>query len=361
MKTKELSEIKKTLHIKKTYISRIAGCYIDGEKNMRCEIKDAFWSLEEDERLKYLELFKKGLTGKQDKNLYDLSVDTDSKPTQLLKKLVDSELKDEELLREFYTSVIEHYKTSENYYVVLAYGAYDIPSKVQDDSEYVYSHIICMVCPMYNSESRLGYQNNTICRANRNLLVENPKLGFIYPSFNDRNTDINNVWLYIKKETDMDESFVENILGSVKTDVISSKKKVEKFSEVLNEKIGKDLGYETVSAICTNLHENVVQSEDKEEYTLDVPETTHLLVQSGIQKEVAEEVAKEFKEQAKSVKGCVIDNKSLKIKAGDVSITAPMDKSDYISVQDVDGKKSIVITLTDSEIIVNGIASNQSL
>lgn len=44
-------------------ITRICGCYVDGEKNKKTELKEAFLSLSEEEMFKYFEIFKKTLSG----------------------------------------------------------------------------------------------------------------------------------------------------------------------------------------------------------------------------------------------------------------------------------------------------------
>lgn len=45
MNKKEISEIKKTLNPENSVITRICGCYIDGEKEIKFKSKEAFHSL----------------------------------------------------------------------------------------------------------------------------------------------------------------------------------------------------------------------------------------------------------------------------------------------------------------------------
>ena len=49
MNKKEISEIKKQLTPDNCAITRLCGCYVDGEKNKIAQIKDAFLSLPEEE------------------------------------------------------------------------------------------------------------------------------------------------------------------------------------------------------------------------------------------------------------------------------------------------------------------------
>ena len=53
MTKQEISEIKKLLTPKNCSITRICGCYVDGEKNKKTELKQAFLSLPEEEMFKY--------------------------------------------------------------------------------------------------------------------------------------------------------------------------------------------------------------------------------------------------------------------------------------------------------------------
>ena len=49
MNKKEISEIKKQFTPNNCAITRICGCYVDGEKNKKTKLKEAFLSLSEEE------------------------------------------------------------------------------------------------------------------------------------------------------------------------------------------------------------------------------------------------------------------------------------------------------------------------
>ena len=52
MNKKEIAEIKKLLTQKNCSITRICGCYVDGEKNKKTEFKQPFLALPEEEMFK---------------------------------------------------------------------------------------------------------------------------------------------------------------------------------------------------------------------------------------------------------------------------------------------------------------------
>lgn len=61
MNKKEVTEIKKQFTPSNCAITRICGCYVDGEKEKKTEMKDAFLSLPEEEMFKYFDIFRKSL------------------------------------------------------------------------------------------------------------------------------------------------------------------------------------------------------------------------------------------------------------------------------------------------------------
>ena len=68
----EINEIKRLYTPSKCSITRICGCYVDGEKNKKTEFKEAFLSLPEEEIFKYFELLRKTLSGSIGKNILNL-------------------------------------------------------------------------------------------------------------------------------------------------------------------------------------------------------------------------------------------------------------------------------------------------
>ena len=167
MNKKEISEIKKQFTPDNCAITRICGCYVDGEKTKKTELTDAFLSLPEEERFKYFEIFRKTLSGTIGKNLLNMDFPTDSEMPgggqHFLLKLRTSHLEDPNLLEEFYDKIIETYDYGENYLILLIHALYDIPGKSSDNlemfdaSDEVYDFILCSICPVKLSKAGLSY------------------------------------------------------------------------------------------------------------------------------------------------------------------------------------------------------------
>lgn len=78
---------------------------MDGEKNKKTELKEAFLSLSEEEMFKYFEIFKKTLSGTIGKNLinmdFPLEQEKEGGTQEFLMKLRGSKLQDNAILEEF--------------------------------------------------------------------------------------------------------------------------------------------------------------------------------------------------------------------------------------------------------------------
>lgn len=59
MNKKEISEIKKQFTPSRCAVTRICGCYVDGEKEKKAQMKEMFLSLPEEEMFKYFDIFRK--------------------------------------------------------------------------------------------------------------------------------------------------------------------------------------------------------------------------------------------------------------------------------------------------------------
>ena len=69
---KEINEIKSQYTLEDCAILKMAGCYVDGDKNKVTKIDETFLNLPEEEKHKYFDIFKKTLSGTPGKNLIDM-------------------------------------------------------------------------------------------------------------------------------------------------------------------------------------------------------------------------------------------------------------------------------------------------
>ena len=118
---------------------------------------------------------------------------------RLLQALRQSHLRDEDMRELFYKRVIESLDFGDDSYVILlARYSYDIPFKGRDDelweegSNEVFDYIICCICPVKDARASLRYfaEEQNFRGASSGHVLGNPELGFMYPSFDDRSTNI---------------------------------------------------------------------------------------------------------------------------------------------------------------------------
>ena len=328
-------------------------------------------SLPEEEAFKYFTIFRSGLSGTVGKNLinmeFPLAAEAEGGTQNFLLKLRDSELKDDGLIEEFYDKIIEHYDYGENYYIILVHCAYDIPAKATDGmemfdaSDYVYEFIQCTICPVKLSKAGLCYNSvtNVIENRTRDWLVEAPIQGFLFPAFNDRNTDIHGLLYYIKKPEDMPEEFIDKVLGC--RIPMAAKEQKETFQAIVEETLGESCDFETVKNIHENLSELLEETKDEPvPLTLDKVQVKQLLENNGASQEKLEELEERYSQAgdeapAPFVVSNVVNAKSFDIKTPDVSIKVAPDKTHLVETRMVDGRPCIVITINE-HVEINGIA-----
>lgn len=379
MNKKEIAEIKKLFAKDKCHVRRLCGCYVDAEKNIKTTVKHAFLSLEEEEMFKYINIFRAALSGTIGKNLINLdfpAAQEDEGGTQnFLMKLKNSRLKDDELINEFYGKVIEYYDYPENYYIILADAAYDIPgvttdgNYLEDASEYVYEHLICCICPVKLEKSGLCYnaEANTIETKIRDWLVDVPAHGFLFPAFNDRNTDIHSMLYYTRKSEEPRIEFVDNMFATGYP--MTSESQNIAFQAIVEQSLGDECSFDTVKAIHDNLNEMIEeQKELPDPVTLDRNDVRSLLVNSGINEDKLEAFDEKY-EQIISEESCsdsanaadsgfsatnIAGKRNLEIKTPDVVIKVNPERSDLVETAMVDGIPYIMIQISD-QVTLNGI------
>lgn len=370
MNKKEVSEIKKRFTKTKCSITRLCGCYVDAEKNKRLTLKEAFLGLPEEEMYKYIDIFRKTLSGTIGRTLMNMEFPTEQEINEdgtqkFLMKLVETKLQDEELLNQFYDKVIENYNYPENYFIILVHDAYDIPKITSDGienfdaSEYVYDYILCSICPVKLTKPGLCYntEENSIQDRVRDWLVQPPELGFLFPTFNDRNMDIHSLLYFSKNADDLDLAITENLLGCQMP--LPPKSQKETFNAILEESLGTDCEYEVIKSIHENLNQMVEENkENPEPLALDKADMHKLLEKSGVEEEKIETFETRFDEtvgEKDSLMATNISNtRKFEIRTPDVTVNVNPERTDLVEQRVIDGVPCLVIEINDL-VEVNGV------
>jgi hypothetical protein len=369
MNKKEVSEIKKLFTKERCCINRICGCYVDGEKNKVVEFKEAFLSIPEEEMYKYLDIFRKSFSGTIGKNLLNMEFPLEQEMGEGTQKsllaLRDSELKDDALLDQFYDRIIETYYHPENYLILLIHGSYDIPMRTSDGfemddaSEYVYNFIHCCLCPVKLSKAGLCYnaETNSIEDRIRDWIVDMPEQAFLFPAFNDRNTDIHSLLYYSQNAKEFCVEITEQLLGCVQP--LPAVQQKESFQAIIQDTLGEECVYEVVRNIHENLNEMIEeQKENPEPLELDKAQVRQLLERSGAPQENMEQFEQQYDEQIGAkmtvMANNISDTRKFEVKTPDVTVKVKPERADLVETRIIDGVPCLVIPLTD-EVEVNGI------
>ena len=371
----EINELKRLYTPSNCSITRICGCYVDGEKNKKTEFKEAFLSLPEEEIFKYFELLRKTLSGSLGKNLltldFPLLSEQEGGTQAALLALRDSKLKDDALIEEFYDRIISTYEYVGNYLILLIHDAYDVPGKttdgltMDDASDTVFEYIMCCICPVNLSKPGLSYDsiNNEFHNRIRDWVVEMPETGFLFPCFNDRATDIHSTLFYSKNPEEAHGEFVENILGC--TLPLSAGTQKEAFQALIEETLGDEVGYEVVKNIHENLTEMIEEHKEiPEPLTLDKHQVKNLFEKSGVREEKLTDFDRLYDAAAGEDTSLFVSNvanvRTFEVKTPDVVVKVNPERADLVNTLQIDGKRCLVIEIND-HVEVNGITIHQDV
>ena len=308
MNKKEILELKRRLKKDECTFTRMCGCYVDGQKNIVLKIKETFLNLREEEFFKYLEIANKTLSGTVGNNLLELNFPLDEENIggrQLsLMELKKSKLKDDVLLENFYKSIIDGYDYTGNFLILIFHDAYDVMTKTTDnakldESEEVYEYLLCAICPVSLSKPGLGYieDKNRIGARIRDWIVGTPNLGFVFPAFTDRSTDIHSIMYYTKDAKDPHPELMEEALGCSSKQTATEQK--ETFNTIIRKAIGNDEEksdhlFMEIQETLNNMVDdhNTVNGKDAEPIILTNNNIQDLLIESGIPEEITAKIEK---------------------------------------------------------------------
>ena len=367
----ELNEIKKLFTPRNCSISRICGCYVDGEKNIKTTFGESFLNLPDEEMFKYFEILRKTLSGSLGKTALNLEFpmaqEQDGGTQEFLLRLRDSKLKDEALLSQFYDMVINYYDFVGNYLILLITDTYDVPNKTtdgiinDDSSDTIYDYIMCSICHVNLSKPGLSYDltSNEFHNRIRDWVVDLPEAGFLFPAFNDRASDIHNIMYYIKNSEEMHDDFVTGVLGCSTT--LTAKTQKAAFQALIEETLGENVDY----GIVQNIHENLSEMETEhknreiaEPLTLNKREVKDLFEKSGVEEEKLQIFDKLYDAAAGEDTSLFVSNlhnaRAYEVKTPDVIVKVNPERCDLVQTREIDGRKCLVIPITD-QVEVNGI------
>ena len=241
--------------------------------------------------------------------------------------------------------------------------------EMDDASDEVYNYILCSICPMKLTKPGLGFDDDLgeIHTLRQIFAVELPDNGFLFPEFNDRSTDDDAVLFFSRKTDLMQDAFLENVLDVTAT--LPAKQQKEGFTEFVSDVLGEESSFETVISIQENLKEAAFNKKVEaagETVFFDKETMRDVFEKSGVPGEKLETFDKKFEEQFDTEKtrerqvetklfaDNVVPVRSFEVRNKNMVLRINSKHMDILDTKVVDGKKCLVIELTD-DMTVNGI------
>lgn len=351
MNRKEVAEIKRILSPEKGLIKEIYTAYVNAEGEKVSFEKVSMFDMTEEEHREYMKIFKKVLSGRIERNFLNLSFSNSSEPIQESLYNIIKNDSQEDLVEQVFDKIIENFPNKAGYTILMCRGVYDVPSKASDGfvlegSDRAYEFIVTALCPIKLSRTNLVYSSDKGKFVNSpiNWLVAPPSLGFLYPSFTARTSNVNELGYYIKNPDVTYEDFQNQVLGC-KLPMGASEQK-EAFIGVLEDSFEGSVPMKAVISVNESAR---LYTEEKDLEGEVGPmakfEIEDMLRASGASKV---EIDPDLKLMAENIaeKKYTFESEGIKIQVDDKLIS-------QLSQEDVQGRKSLVIPL--GQMTLNGI------
>ena len=374
MNEKEIGEIRRRVRRDRSNMTAIYGCYVNSQKEIVSEFSRSTGIMPENEAEKYFGVLKRTLSGSVGKNLIDITFRTnqvaDSPEHKLLMDLRSTGLKDADVRLAFYKKVIDSVTLDDGYVILIGCDSYDVPFKSKDDqvqadaSNETYTYLLCAVCPVKLAKANLRYdpESKEFHDGGVANVVSAPELGFLFPAFDNRSTNIYNALFYTHSPKQSHENFVDAIFHVAAPKPAYEQKK--SFEALLTTSLADECSLEVVQTVhdqlrqCIDMHK---ESKVADPLLISKEQVKDALNTCGVSEKSVAKFSVEYDQvfgfEAELHPKNIIDNKRFEINTPDVSIKVNPERSDLIETRVIGGVKYILIC-ADENVEVNGVNIN---
>ena len=372
MNEKEIGEIRRRVRRDRSNMTAIYGCFVNQQKEIVAEYRKSTAMMSENEAERYFGLMKRSLSGTLGKNLIDITFRTaqvaGSPEHKLLMDLRQDGLKNDDLRMELYKKIMESVTLEDSYLILLGCDSYDVPFKSKDDvtqadnSGEVYTYILCAICPVKQTKPNLHYipEEKEFHDGGITQVAQAPALGFLFPAFDNRATNIYNALFYTRDSAQNYPNFVDTVFHVQAPQPAAEQKK--SFETLLAASLEEECSMEVVQMVhdqlcqCIELHK---ESKEKEPLLISKEQVKTALTACGVSEEHMAKFSVNYDEafgfEAELHPKNIIDNKKFEIHTPDVSIRVAPERSDLIETRIIGGVKYIMIC-ADEDVEVNGVS-----
>lgn len=362
---KEISEIRRHIRRDRANMLYLYGCYVNDNKEIVSTFRQGFGTMPENEADQFFALFKKCLSGSLGKNLIDIAFRTrqvaEGPEHKLLMTLRGSRLKNEEALHAFYRKVVESVAINGEYLILIGCDAYDVPFKSDAfNSDEVFQYLLCAICPVKRIKPALEYKT-TEKEVHDSAIAQRlgaPVLGFMFPAFDDRSTNIYNALLYTKDAGDNHDSFVSAVFNALPFTPAEQQK--QNFEALLGSSLDDECSLDVIRAVYDDIDGRIMLHKEArvpDPLMISKGDITSVLRAEG----VSEEKIASFSVNYDSVFGFdaevlaknLIDQKKFEVKTPDVTIKVAPDRTNLVETRIIGGVKYILVCV-DEDVEANG-------
>ena len=374
MNDKEIAELRRRFRADKTSISRIRGAYVNEKREIISEMDQSVALMSETEADEILSLLKKTLSGKVDTNLIDIHFTTqqvmESPEHKLLCNLRETALQDNELVHALYQKIIGSLELEGNYMILLASDAYDVftyrkDGAKDDESSELFRYILCCVCPIKMAKPALSYYVRENCFRNivADSMISPPALGFMFPAFDNRSTNLYGALYYTRATDNSHKEFTDAVFNAGDLPMPATEQK-ETFRSVLADATGEACSLPMVRSVHAQLHQAMEEhkiSKELDPLTVDKYAIRDMLEFCGVPEESVEKFEEKFDkgfgQNATVSPRNIVETNKFEVRTPDVVIKVDPAHTDLVETRVIDGVKYVLIR-ADSGVEVNGINVN---
>ena len=374
MNDKEIAELRRRFRADRTAISRIRGAYVNEKREIISELDQSVALMSETEADELLALLKKTLSGKVDTNLLDIHFTTrqvmESPEHKLLCNLRETALQDSDLVHAFYQKIIDSLEMEGNYMILLASDAYDVftyrkDAGKDDESTEIFRYILCAVCPIKIAKPSLSYYVRENCFRNvvADSVISPPALGFMFPAFDNRSTNLYGALYYTRATDNNHPEFTDAIFNAGALPMPATEQK-ETFRSVLADAVGDGCSLPVVRSVHAQLHQAMEEhkiSKEPDPLTVDKYAIRDMLEFCGVSEEgvsqFEEKFDKGFGQNAALSPRNIVEANKFEVRTPDVVIKVNPARTDLVDTRVIDGVRYVLVR-ADGGVEVNGINVN---
>lgn len=372
MNEKEVGEIRRHMRRDRSNMTAIYGCFVNDNKEIITEYRASTGIMSENEADRYFGLLRRVLSGSIGRNLIDLTFKTSqvagSPEHKLLMDLRKSALQDEELRMTLYRKIMENVVLEGKYLILLGCDTYDVPFKSKDDStqrdssEETYTYILCAVCPVKETKANLHYvpEEKVFHDGAMSQPVSAPDIGFLFPAFDDRATNIYNALYYTRSVKENQDALIEALFNTPVPKPAEEQKKC--FEALLTSALGDECSMDVVQAVHEQLCQRIEMHKEAkipDPLLIGKEDVKEVLGDCGISEESLAKFSVDYDEtfgfDADLHPKNIIDSKHFQVHTPDVDIKVDPARSDLIETRMIGGIKYIMIC-ADEDVEVNGVS-----